>query len=104
MNDVMPEGEALRLFTVPITDSFAREAVSILARFRELTDEAMRVKETDAFDQNTTSLFRREATEIEALSDPLRSARSGLHAMIVDTADLTKDTLWTMSGPWNTTS
>ncbi|MFJ9714762.1 hypothetical protein ACIRPQ_02250 [Streptomyces sp. NPDC101213] len=91
MSDVMPEGEAIRLFTVPITDSLACEAASILARFRELADGALRVSDQEAFDRNTGSPYRQECAEIEALDEPLRGERSSLHAMLMETADLTKD-------------
>ncbi|MGW4974698.1 hypothetical protein [Streptomyces mirabilis] len=91
MNDVMPEGEAIRLFTVPITQEFAQEAAAILARFRELADEALRVEDPEAFARNTGSPFRTEAAELDALSEPLRSERRNLHGMLLDTANLTKD-------------
>jgi hypothetical protein len=91
MNDVLPEGEAIRLFAVPITDSLTREAASVLGRFRVLADVALRAPDQDAFDRDATSPFRQETAEIDALAEPLRGERSRLHAMIVDTADLTKD-------------
>jgi hypothetical protein len=91
MNDVMPEGEAIRLFTVPITEEFAQEAAAVLARFRDLADDTLRVKDPEAFEQDTTSLFRRETAEIDALSDPLRTERHSLHGLLLETADLTKD-------------
>ncbi|MFE0383923.1 hypothetical protein ACFW1F_07535 [Streptomyces bungoensis] len=91
MNDVMPEGEAIRLFTVPITEELAGETAAILAQFRELADAALRVEDLEAFEQNTTSLFRREAAALGALSDPLRAERRSLHGMLLETADLTKD-------------
>ncbi len=91
MTEEMPEGEAIRLFTVPITEEFAQEAAAILARFRDLVDDALRVKDAEAFAQNTNSLFHREGTELDALSEPLRTERRSLHSMLLDTADLTKD-------------
>lgn len=91
MNDVMPEGEAIRLFTVPITQELAQEAAAILTRFRDIADDALRVKDMAAFEQNTTSLFRRESSEIDALGEPLRSERHSLHGLLLETANLTKD-------------
>ncbi|MEU1520433.1 hypothetical protein ABZ490_51490 [Streptomyces sp. NPDC005811] len=89
MNDVMPEGEAIRLFTVPITPELAQEVAAILARFRELADDTLRVQDPEAFEQNTTSLLRREAAEIDGLSEPLRTERQSLHALLLETAELT---------------
>ncbi|QEU68197.1 hypothetical protein CP966_25320 [Streptomyces galilaeus] len=89
MSDVMPEGEAIRLFTVPISEELAQEAASILARFRDLADQALDVEDTDAFAQNTAALFRREAAEIATLGEPLRSERQSLHGLLLDTAGLT---------------
>ncbi|MFF4356917.1 hypothetical protein [Streptomyces sp. NPDC001604] len=91
MNDVMPEGEAIRLFTVPITDDLAEEAVAILTRFRELADSALRVEDTEAFHQNTDSLFWKEVAELDGLGEPLRSERRRLHGLLIETANLTKD-------------
>jgi hypothetical protein len=89
MNDVKPEGEAIRLFTVPITQELAEEAASILARFRELADQTLDVEDPDAFAMNTAALFVREAAEIGTLSEPLRSERQKLHSLLLDTAGLT---------------
>ncbi|MET7983032.1 hypothetical protein [Streptomyces sp. NPDC005281] len=91
MNDVMPEGETVRLFTVPITEEFANEAAAILERYRELADDALRVKDPEAFDKNANSPFHKEAAEIEALGEPLRSERGSLHGLLLEIADTTKD-------------
>lgn len=91
MNDVMPEGEAVRLFTVPITEELAQEAATILTRFRELADDALCVKDSNAFEQNTNSVFRREAAELDGLSEPLRTERRRLHSMLLQTASLTAE-------------
>ncbi|MFF7763144.1 hypothetical protein [Streptomyces griseorubiginosus] len=91
MNDVMPEGEAIRLFAVPITDELTREAVAVLGRFRELAASALSVEDPEEFEQNTNSLFRKEVAEIDQLGEPLAAERHKLHDMLIDTADLTTD-------------
>lgn len=91
MNDVIPEGEAVRLFAVPITPELATAAAKILKRFRELADECLRVEDPEAFAKITASLFRKEHAELDQLSEPLRSERHNLHALLLETAALTKD-------------
>jgi hypothetical protein len=91
MNDVMPEGEAIRLFTVPITDELAQEAVAILRGFRGLAHSALRVKDPEAFDQDTESLFRSEVTELDGLGEPLATERHRLHSLLIEMATLTTD-------------
>jgi len=91
MNDVMPEVEAVRLFTVPITEELAQEAAAILTRFRELADDALRVEDPEAFGRNTNSVFRREAAELDELPEPLRTERGSLHSLLLETASLTTE-------------
>lgn len=90
-DDDVPQGEAERLFTVPITAELATVAATILKRFRELADDSLRLNHPEAFEQNTNSLLRKEDGELDALSEPLRSERHSLHGLLLETASLTKD-------------
>ncbi|MEU9979546.1 hypothetical protein [Streptomyces sp. NPDC051014] len=91
MNDVMPERDAVRLFTVPITPELAQEVAAALAHFRDLAGEAFQLQNPDTFDQNTTSVFRREYEQMGTLAEPLREERRKLYSMLIHVADLTKD-------------
>ncbi|MGW2284915.1 hypothetical protein [Streptomyces phaeochromogenes] len=49
------------------------------------------MKDVETFDQNTDSLFRKEAAELDGLGEPLRTERHRLHGMLLETASLTTD-------------
>ncbi|MEU9349279.1 hypothetical protein AB0D74_49620 [Streptomyces sp. NPDC048278] len=91
MNDDMPESEAVRLFTVPITPELAQEAADALAFFRDLAENALPAADGAPFDESATSVFLRERAQIEALAEPLRGERRKLYSMLIQIATLTKD-------------
>ncbi|WP_369388881.1 hypothetical protein AB5J72_15775 [Streptomyces sp. CG1] len=93
-----------RLFAVRINEEFAQEGARILARFRELANGFLAVNDPDAIVQNTNSAFRRETTELDGLSEPLRTARRSLYSLLLQTAQPPQITLLITCGPLSTTS
>ncbi|MFF0649372.1 hypothetical protein ACFYVV_37870 [Streptomyces tendae] len=87
-DDEMPEGEEIRPFAVPINDGFAREAVETLRGYRELVEKCL----GEAEGPSQGAPVRSEVAWIAATPDPVGTARSSLHGMLLEVGGMSWET------------